>query len=129
MAAAAYTKALEWFLDVLLTNDIRAILVDTADYTYSAAHDFLDDVPSGARVATSGALAGKSVTGGVFDATDVVLSSVTGDSSETVILYYHTGTESTSRLVAYLDGVTVTPNGGQITIQWDNGTNKILKLG
>lgn len=104
-------------------GDVRVILVDTNDYTYSAAHDFLDDVPSGARVATSSALQNTTVTNGTFDADDITLSTVTGDQSEALIIYIHTGVEGTSRLVAYLDtsitGLPVTPNGGNIIITWD----------
>jgi hypothetical protein len=97
--------------------------VDTSDYTYSAAHDFLDDVASGSRVATSGALTNTTVTNGTFDADDVTFSSVTGDQSEALIFYLHTGTESTSRLVAYIDtgvtGLPVTPNGGNISLAFN----------
>lgn len=112
----------------LNTADVRAILVDAADYTFSAAHDFLDDVPAGARVATA-ALSSESWASATFDAGDVTLLAVTGDPSEVVILYIHTGTESTSRLICYIDtatGLPVTPNGGNITITWDNGANKIF---
>lgn len=114
----------------LEADDIRAILVDTADYTFSNTHDYLDDVAAGARVAVSGALQNKSVTARVFDADDIVISSVTGDGTEAVILYKHTGTESTSRLIAYIDnaGVALTPNGNNVTLAWDNGANKIFKL-
>lgn len=104
-------------------GDVRVILVDLADYTYSAAHDFLDDVPSGARVATSTALQNTTVTAGVFDADDITLSTVTGDQSEALIFYIHTGTEGTSRLVAFVDtgvtGLPITPNGGNINIVWN----------
>jgi hypothetical protein len=122
MASALYPSFKALLLNAglnLASADIRAIIVDSADYTYSAAHDFLDDVPAGARVAVSSALASKTTTGGVFDATDVTLSAVTGDSVEAVVLYHHTGTDATSELIAYIDGVSVTPNGGNITIQWN----------
>lgn len=129
MANAIYTLYKQALLDgasdiALDTGDVRVILVDTADYTYSAAHDFLDDVPALARVATSAAgLGSKTITNGLFDAADVTFSSVTGDVAEALIIYIHTGTESTSRLVAYFDtGVTnlpVTPNGGDITVSWN----------
>lgn len=124
MASVVYPKAKEGFLggDIQLdADDIRAILVDTADYAYNAAHDFLDDVPAIARVAVSGALTGKSITNGVFDANDVTWSGVTGDQSEAIILYQHTGVEATSRLVCYIDTGTnlpVTPNTGDISSQW-----------
>lgn len=108
-------------LDVLADN-IKVVLVDTADYTYSAAHDFLDDVPAGARVATSGNLASKTATGGVFDAADVTLTAVTGDPSEALIIYKDTGSAATSNLIAYIDsatGLPVTPNSGDVTISWN----------
>jgi hypothetical protein len=112
-------------------QDMRVILIDTADYTFNQAHDFLNDVPAGARVAVSGALTGKTATNGVADADDVVFTAVTGDQSEALIIYQHTGTETTSRLVAYIDtatGLPVTPNGGNINVAWDSGANRIFKL-
>lgn len=128
MANAIYPLYKQALLDAssnvdLNDGDVRVILIDTADYTYSATHDFLDDVAAGARVATSSALQNTTVTNGTFDADDITLSTVTGDQSEALIIYIHTGVESTSRLVAYLDtsitGLPVTPNGGNIIITWD----------
>lgn len=131
-----YDKGREGFLDGSIdwdTDDIRAILIDTADYTVAlTTHDFLDDVAAGARVAVSGALVSKTVTAGVADAADVTFTGVTGDSVEAIILYKHTGADATSRLIAWIDtassGLPVTPNGGDITIQWDAGANRIFKL-
>ena len=134
MANALYPKFKELLLggDIdLATDTIKAVLVDTATYTYSAAHDFLDDIPSGERVATSGALASKTITNGVFDAADVTFTSVTGDQAEAIVLYKDTGAEGTSPLICYIDTGTnlpVTPNGGDITVSWDNGANKIFAL-
>jgi hypothetical protein len=135
MANLLYDKGREAFLDGSISwssDDIRVILVDAADYTVdSANHDFLDDVPAAARVATSGALTTKTVTAGVADADDLTFSAVTGDQSEALIIYKHTGVESSSNLIAYIDSATnlpVTPNGGDITVTWDNGANKIFKL-
>lgn len=135
MANALYSKGREAFLSGAInwaSDTIKLVLVDTADYTVNiSTHDNLDDIPSGARVATSGAFAGKSVTDGIADADDVVLSSVTGDVSEALVIFKDTGTESTSKLIAYIDtatGLPVTPGGGNITISWDNGANKIFVL-
>lgn len=135
MANALYDKGREGFLDGSIdwdTDDIRIILVDAADYTVNlSTHDNLDDIPSGARVAVSSSLGSKTVAAGVADAADVTLSAVTGDPSEAIVIYKHTGTESTSRLIAYIDtatGLPVTPSGGDIIVQWDNGSNKIFKL-
>jgi hypothetical protein len=134
MANAIYTAAKKALLDGdidLLVNDIKAVLVDTNDYTHNiATNDFLDDISAGV-VATSANLANKTSTGGVFDADDVVFSTVTGDVCEAVVLYVDTGVASTSRLIAFFDtgvGLPVTPGGGNITITWSNGANKIFSL-
>ncbi len=83
-------------------------------------NDFLDDIPSGARVKVSGTLAGPTITNGVFDINDYVFGAVSGDQSEFVVYYKHTGVESTSRLLfLFVDGMTgmpVTPNGGDINV-------------
>jgi hypothetical protein len=135
MANALYDFGREGFLDGSIdwdTNTIKLALVDAADYTVNlATHDNLDDIASAGRVAISGALASKTVTAGVADAADVTLSAVTGDVSEEIDGWKDTGTESTSRLIFHIDtatGLPITPNGGDITIQWDNGASKIFKL-
>lgn len=135
MANVLYAKGRQGFLDGSIdwdTDDIRAILIDTADYTVNlSTHDNLDDIPGAARVAVSGALAGKTVVDGVADANDVTFSAVSGDECEALVLYKHTGTESTSRLIAYIDsasGLPVTPNGGDIEVQWADGDDKIFRL-
>jgi hypothetical protein len=130
-----YTKAKQGLIDGSIdldTDNIKAVLVDGADYTPNlATHDNLDDIPVAGRVATSGNLASKTVTDGVFDAADVTISAVSGDQFEYIVLYKDTGVESTSRLILLIDtatGLPCTPNGGDITIAWDNGANKIFKL-
>lgn len=135
MANALYGKGREGFLDGDIdwaANNIKCILVDTADYTVSIdVHDFLDDVPVVARVATSANFAGKTSALGVADANDVVFTAVSGDQSEALVIFQDTGIETTSRLIAYIDtatGLPITPNGGNITVSWDNGANKIFKL-
>lgn len=114
------------------TNDMRLIFVDHADDTPVPATDqFLSDILGAARVAVSTSFGTKTITGGVADAADVTVTSVTGDQFESIVIYYHTGTEGTSILVAFIDtatGLPATPNGGDITVQWDSGANKIFKL-
>lgn len=135
MANALYDAARASFLNGGInwtSDDIRVILVDAADYVVNlATHDFLNDVAAGGRVAVSTSLSGKTSTAGVADAGDVTFTAVTGDQSEALVIYKHTGTESTSNLIAYIDtatGLPVTPSGGNITVTWDNGANKIFKL-
>lgn len=135
MANALYDFGRQGFLDGSIdwdTNDIRLILIDEADDTIDlAVDDNLDDRAGAARVATSTAFASKTVTAGVADAADVTLTAVTGDPSESIDIYQHTGTESTSRLICNIDtatGLPVTPGGGDIIIRWDSGANRIFKL-
>jgi hypothetical protein len=139
MATLIYPQGKKAFLEGdidLIANTIKVVLIDTADYTYNAAHDNLDDVAVASRVATSGALAGKTVTvsgsNAVFDANDITLTGVTGDQAEALILFVDTGVEATSKLIAYIDsfasGMPVTPNGGNINIVWDNGASKIFAI-
>lgn len=115
-----------------LAGNVKAALIDTADYTYDAAHQFLSDVAGAAIVATSPNLGSKTYTNGVFDAADTAFPTVTGDVSEGIIIYIDTGVAGTSRLVCFEDsGITnapVTPNGGDINLAFDNGANKIFAL-
>ena len=135
MANGMYVKGIEALMKALIDledDTIKVTLVDAADYTVNlSTHDFYDDVPAGARVATA-TLANATVTGGAFDADDVTFSAVTGDPSEALVIWKDTSTESTSPLIMYIDtatGLGVTPNGGDITVTWDSGTNKIFKIG
>jgi hypothetical protein len=135
MSNALYSKAKEGFLDGSISwtaNDIRAVLIDNSAYTVNLlSHSYLSDVPAGARIATSGNLANKTATLGVADADDVTFVAVSGVQSESIVLYKHTGTESTSTLIAYIDtstGLPVTPNGEDIVIIWDAGAYKIFGL-
>ena len=135
MANGMYVKGIEALMEAkidLIDDTIKVTLVDAADYTVNlSTHDFIDDVPAGARVATA-TLGTKSVTGGAFDAADVTFTAVTGDPSEALVIWKDTGVEGTSPLIMYIDtatGLGVTPNGGDITVTWDSGTNKIFKIG
>ena len=135
MANALYDHGREGFLDGSIdydTNDIKLVLIDEADDTPALDTDEdLADIVAGARVAVSGNFAGKTVAAGVADANNVTLSAVSGDVSESITIYADSGVEGTSRLICNIDtatGLPVTPNGGDITVQWDDGANKIFKL-
>jgi hypothetical protein len=126
MANAIYPKAKEQFLQAginMSSGNLKAVLVDLADYTYSAAHNALDDIPGAARVSTSGNLGSKTFTDGLFDAANATFTAVTGDVSEAVVIYLDSGVESTSLLIAFFDtgvtGLPVTPNGGDINLNFN----------
>jgi hypothetical protein len=140
MANALYDTFKEKLIDAgsltpggfdLNTDVIKATLIDSADYTFSAAHDDYGsgtpDVPAAAKVAVSAGLGTPTVTNGVFDTADFTWSSVTGDDftwssvtgdpSEAIILWDDTITAPvTDHLIAFYDtgmtGMPVTPNGG-----------------
>lgn len=139
MANALYSKGKENLLGGSIdwvNNTIRLVFFDanddaTARSTRLSSHDALDDVVSAGRVAISGDFSGKTKTNGVADANDVTLTNVSGDQFEEIIIYKHTGTESTSLLLVNIDtatGLPLTPNGGNVTVQWDDGANKIFAL-
>ena len=115
-----------------LTTPVWAVLVDTGLYTPNLATDqFLQIIPVGARVSSSGPLTGLSALAGVADAADVSFTAVVGPTVEAIVLYVSTGVDATSQLIAYIDtatGLPFTPSGGNVAIQWDNGANKIFKL-
>jgi len=111
--------------------DLRIVLIDVADYTYSDAHNFLDDVPSGARVGTPVALDNAAVSAdGILDSDPATLVAVTGDVCEAALIFVHTGSDATARLVCYRDtgtGLPVTPSGDDIILT-PHVTNGWFKL-
>lgn len=136
MANALYGKGREAFGAAGInwaSDDIRAILVDTASYTVNIdVHDNLDDVPGGARVGTAVAIASKTNTLGVMDCADFSFTGLTSAPTiEALVIYKHTGTESTSTLIAYIDtatGLPVAAGAAGVDIVVDSGANKLFKL-
>lgn len=127
MANAIYPlwkqELLQGSANTSLSGTVKIALVDTGVYTYSAAHQFLSSLTG--VVGTAVTLANKTFVNGVFDADDPTFASVTGASAEAFVIYIDTGVAGTSRLVAFVDsgytGLPVTPNGGNITIQFAAG--------
>lgn len=112
-------KILDGDID-LLVDDIRIVLIDTADETYNAADEFHSDLTGAGIVATAGSgLDNKTTTSGVFNADDELLAAVTGDTIEAVVMYKWTGASGTSPLIAWFDlSSAFTPNGSDITVVW-----------
>jgi len=121
-----------------VTDNIKAQFVNlvgaASPYIFNASLDqFFASVPTSARVGTSASLAGKTATAGIADAADTLASAVSGVTIGAIIIYKVTGTANATdqQLLAYIDtatGMPIQPNGGDITIAWDNGANKIFKL-
>lgn len=135
MANTLYDNARQAFLEAQInwnTDTIKCILVDTGAYTPQiGTHKYLSDIPTSSRIAGPVTLTAKTTTGGAADAADCTFTAVSGASIEAIVLYKDTGVESTSELIAYIDtatGLPITPNGGDIIVTWDNGTNKIFRV-
>jgi hypothetical protein len=133
MANALYSKAKEAFLNAsinMVANTVTIALVDTGVYTYSASHQYRNEV-SNSAIISSTSLSNKTVTSGVFDADDATFTSVTGANCEALLIFQDTGVQSTSRLIAYIDsatGLPILPNGGDITVVFSSGSSKIFAL-
>ena len=134
MANVLYDPGREGFLDGSIdwdTGDIRVMLV-LSSYSFSAAHKFVSDLGA-VDNGRSAALGSKTVTNGVADAADTSLVATAATASKALVIFQHTGTDSTARLIAYIDtptsGLPFTPSAGQtVNVTWDNGANKIFKL-
>ena len=134
MANALFPLGREGFLDGSIdfdTDDIRVMLVRST-YTYDATDKFLSDLGA-VDNGRSAALGSKTVTQGVADAADTSLTATAANASNALIVFKHTGSDATARLIAYIDtptsGLPFTPSASQnVPITWDNGANKIFVL-
>ena len=134
MASALYDAGRKAFLDGdidWLVDTIKIALLATTHTPGLSTHDFWDDV-SADQIGSSVTLGTKTSTAGVADAADATFLTVTGAECSYICIYKDTGTPSTSPLIALLDtdvtGLPVTPNGGDIEVQWAETANKIFKL-
>ena len=133
MANALYLKAKEAFLNAdidMATDTITIALIDTGNYTFNSGHQFRSDVSNDA-VISSANLSNKTVANGVFDADDATFTSVTGANCEALIIFQNTGFQANSRLIAFIDsatGLPILPNGGDITVAFSSGSNRIFSL-
>lgn len=98
-------------------------LIDTGTYTYSAAHDFFNDLSG--IVGTDQRITSPTISStAVFDGTDLTYTAVSGNSIEALAIYRkNAGANTTWPLFAFIDtgvtGLPVTPNGGNINVTWN----------
>jgi hypothetical protein len=97
----------------LIADNIKILFYAAA---FNGAHEFVSDLTGGSIIARSGNLAGKTSTGGVFDANDLTITSVSGAPFTHVILYKDTGSDATSPVVAIFDVATFTPVGTDVNV-------------
>lgn len=133
MASAVYPLAKQAFLSGginLTSDDIRVMLVKST-YTYSAAHQYVSDISTNDN-GRSAALSGKSVTNGVFNASNTTLTATAASASNALVVYKYNAADASAQLIAYIDtgtGLPFTPSASQtVSITWDTGANKIFAL-
>lgn len=136
MANFIYKKAKESFLKGeinLYSNTIKVLILNNSYNPNAETHQFVSDINSSYIEARSSALNNKSVVLGVFDADDIDISDYSGNSFNALALYVDSGSDSTSRLVAYIDTSTGLPfstanTSAVVTIVWNNDSTKIISL-
>jgi len=135
MANSFYSKGKENLLGGNIDWDganVALIFIDENDDVPDLANDYaLANILVAARIAISPNFGSKTITNGVADAADVTVTGVTGDVFESLSIFMNSGTETTAWLICNIDtatGLPCTPNGGDITVVWDNGANRIFSL-
>lgn len=144
MANALFDPGREGFLLGEIDWDTATIKVSPVRaYTFSAAHKFVSDVTGAGGVLHGGAantLASKTGTSGVADAADTTFTALTatGAAACSLLIYQASAVgggadvaATAQRVIGYIDtgtNIPFTPNGGDVTVAWDNGANKIFKL-
>ena len=142
MANQVYPRAREGFAIGEInwsTGVIKVALV--RGYTYDDTDKFVSDVTGGGGTlhATSSALASKTATNGALDAADITFTTPAANASDHSVLVFQSSAvgggadvaASAQRVIAWVDtatGLPIRPNGANVTLTWDEGTNRILHL-
>ncbi len=108
------------------TDGAYVALINTASYTYSSVHDYVNDLGA-SSVGTAQRIATPTVSNGTFDGDNVTYTAVTGADCEALVIFrqnINSANSASVKLVAYFDsnvtGLPVTPNGGDITVTWSS---------
>jgi hypothetical protein len=109
-------------------------------YTFDATDKFVSDVTAGGGTinGTSAALT-MTVTGGTVDAADTTVTTVASAVDHGILVFQASAVgggadvaAGAQRVVAYYDtgtGLPIQPGSGATPITWDNGTNRVFKVG
>jgi hypothetical protein len=90
-----------------LANDTIKVALVTSSYTFSAAHEFFDDITNelstaGGYTAGGATINSPTISAGVFDGADTMWTSATFTTARGIV-YKSTGTPGTSPLIGCID--------------------------
>jgi hypothetical protein len=117
-----------------ISSDSLKVLLVTDSYVPSQNTDqFVSNISGSYIKQRTSSLTNVTNILGVIDADDVTVAQYSGLAFKALVIYKDSGTDSTSRLLAYIDTATGIPFAGinsatNITINWSNGSNKIISL-
>lgn len=134
MANALYGKGKEKLLSgsINLSSDTIKVALMSSAYSPNLSTDEFYSGISANVLGTPQTLSSKTITLGVFNAANPTFPAVTsGSTASRLVIYKDTGLASSSPLLAMIDTLTGFPlatNGGDITVDWDDGASKIFSL-
>lgn len=134
MANALYGKGKEKLLSgsINLSSDTIKVALMSSAYSPNLSTDEFYSGISANVLGTPQTLSSKTITLGVFNAANPTFPAVTsGSTASRLVIYKDTGLASSSPLLAMIDTLTGFPlatNGGDITVDWDDGASKIFAL-
>lgn len=136
MANFIYGKAKQSLLngEFNISSDSLKVLLVTESYVPNQNTDqFVSNISGSYIEQRTSSLTNVTNILGVIDADDVTVAQYSGLAFKALVIYKDSGTDSTSRLLAYIDTATGIPFLGinattDITINWSNGSNKIISL-
>ena len=135
MSNALFDPGREGILDDTIemsVDDIRVILIRSTYTPFDITDKFIVDLGA-VDNGRSTALTGKTFTNGIFNAVNTSLVATAAVPVSAVIVFKHTGSDATARVICYDDtvvsGLPFTPAAGQtVNILFDTGANKVFKL-
>jgi len=136
VANLLYSKAKEALLNGDIhfeTDQIKILFVDSTYSPSISSDEFVSNIPSSSIKHRSNPLVNVTTDLGVLDADDIAIPDYPGNAFKALVLYKNTGTDATSRIIAYIEDSVGLPFSGSssqfpISIIWNNDNNKIIAL-
>jgi hypothetical protein len=119
---------------IIWTSDTMKVALVLPTYSVNlATHEFVTDL--GANIlARSPSLSSKTNVAGVLNAANALFASLAGSAFYYLVIFKDTGVDATAPLLSYHDTGTglgapgTLPNGADLTVVWDTGASKVLKI-